>query len=405
MAGSQRSRQHSRWWGTIRFVAGLALGALALRALNGDRGELAGASKQLAHLRPGWLLFAIALEMASVVSYAYLQKRLLASAGTRVGLGWMAAVSFAALTIASSVPAGPAFSSIFSYRQYRRRGVEETLAGWTLLATLVCAALGLALLATAGVLLATAESASYDLIGVVLGVLAVTAAVDAVVWQRGWLARVATLALRLSRRVLHRPRRQAAAVVDAMLERLGAVTLSWRDVLATVLAGMANWAFDCGCLACAFGAVGAPVPWRGLLLAYGAGQLAQNLPITPGGLGVVEGSLTIALVAFGGAEVTSVAAVLLYRIVTFWGYLPLGWADWAILTYLNRRTDRLEIRARAAEAATRARDGFAAAVGGGPEVGAGVLAGPLTPARPERPDLDAVLGRRERPNTAPGGGT
>jgi len=37
--------------------------------------------------------------------------------------------------------------------------------------------------------------------------------------------------------------------------------------------------------------------WKGLLLAYGAGQLAADLPITPGGLGVVEGSLTIALVA------------------------------------------------------------------------------------------------------------
>ena len=40
-------------------------------------------------------------------------------------------------------------------------------------------------------------------------------------------------------------------------------------------------------------AVHAPVPWRGILLAYGAGQLAVNLPVTPGGLGVVEGSLTV----------------------------------------------------------------------------------------------------------------
>ena len=51
----------------------------------------------------------------------------------------------------------------------------------------------------------------------------------------------------------------------------------------------------------AFEAVGVDVPWRGVLLAYAAAQLATNLPITPGGLGVVEGSLTVALVAFGGA--------------------------------------------------------------------------------------------------------
>ena len=85
---------------------------------------------------------------------------------------------------------------------------------------------------------------------------------------------------------------------------------------------IANWALDCGCLVFSYLAVGAGVPWRGLLLAYGAGQLAANLPITPGGLGVVEGSLVIALVAFGGGHVSTVAAVLLYRIVSFWGYLP-----------------------------------------------------------------------------------
>ncbi len=83
------------------------------------------------------------------------------------------------------------------------------------------------------------------------------------------------------------------------------------------------------------------MPWRGLLLAYGAGQLAANLPITPGGLGVVEGSLVIALVAFGGGQVSTVAAVLLYRIVSFWGYLPVGWLVWAGLTWHNRRADKL----------------------------------------------------------------
>ena len=59
-----------------------------------------------------------------------------------------------------------------------------------------------------------------------------------------------------------------------------------------------------------FLAIHAPIPWKGLLLAYGAGQLAATLPITPGGLGVVEGSITVALVAFGGAETSTAYAVL-----------------------------------------------------------------------------------------------
>jgi putative heme transporter len=91
--------------------------------------------------------------------------------------------------------------------------------------------------------------------------------------------------------------------------------------------------------------VGAGVPWRGLLLAYGAGQLAANLPITPGGLGVVEGSLTIALVEYGGVEASTVAAVLLYRIISFWGFLPVGWAAWGGVTWANRRHDRSAVLA------------------------------------------------------------
>jgi uncharacterized protein (TIRG00374 family) len=73
-----------------------------------------------------------------------------------------------------------------------------------------------------------------------------------------------------------------------------------------------------------------------LLLAYGAGQLASTLPITPGGLGVVEGSLTVALVTFGGGHISTVAAVLLYRLISFWLVLPAGWGAWAGMTIRAR---------------------------------------------------------------------
>jgi uncharacterized membrane protein YbhN (UPF0104 family) len=52
---------------------------------------------------------------------------------------------------------------------------------------------------------------------------------------------------------------------------------------------------------------------------------------------VVEGSLTIALVAFGGSETSTVAAVLLYRILSFWIVLPIGWGTWAALVWSDRR--------------------------------------------------------------------
>jgi uncharacterized protein (TIRG00374 family) len=127
---------------------------------------------------------------------------------------------------------------------------------------------------------------------------------------------------------------------------LTTVTLGARELAVVTAWGAANWVLDCGCLALCFVALGVGVPWKGLLLAYGAGQLAANLPITPGGLGVVEGSLTVALVAFGGAEGSTVAVVLLYRILSFWIELPTGWGTWAVVAWIDRRDDARSTAAR-----------------------------------------------------------
>jgi uncharacterized protein (TIRG00374 family) len=91
------------------------------------------------------------------------------------------------------------------------------------------------------------------------------------------------------------------------------------------------WAADAGCLALAFYTLGSRPPWSGLLLSYCAAQLAAMIPFTPGGLGVVEGSLTVALVAYGGQAQPALAAVLLYRLISFWGLIPAGAACYAAL--------------------------------------------------------------------------
>lgn len=53
-------------------------------------------------------------------------------------------------------------------------------------------------------------------------------------------------------------------------------------------------------------------------------RLLGSLPITPGGVGVVEVGLTAALVGFGGGNAEVVAAVLLYRFLTIVPTLVLG---------------------------------------------------------------------------------
>ena len=105
---------------------------------------------------------------------------------------------------------------------------------------------------------------------------------------------------------------------------LGHVRMSTTAWIYVIVALTVAWLADTGCLAASFAGVDASVPWSGVLLAYCAGQLAAMLPITPGGLGVVEGSLTLALVAFGGARQSTLAAVLLYRLISYWGVLGTG---------------------------------------------------------------------------------
>jgi uncharacterized protein (TIRG00374 family) len=58
--------------------------------------------------------------------------------------------------------------------------------------------------------------------------------------------------------------------------------------------------------------------------AWSLARLVGSLPITPGGIGVVEVGLTTALVGFGGANAAVVAAVLVYRFLTIVPTLILG---------------------------------------------------------------------------------
>jgi uncharacterized protein (TIRG00374 family) len=66
------------------------------------------------------------------------------------------------------------------------------------------------------------------------------------------------------------------------------------------------------------------VSWQQVMAAFSFIRLVSALPITPGGLGVVELGLTAALVAAGGNEPDVVAAVLVFRALTYLVPIPLG---------------------------------------------------------------------------------
>ncbi|MEX2204533.1 MAG: lysylphosphatidylglycerol synthase transmembrane domain-containing protein [Actinomycetota bacterium] len=83
-----------------------------------------------------------------------------------------------------------------------------------------------------------------------------------------------------------------------------------------------------------------------VLAVYAFGRLLGALPITPGGLGVVELGYIGGLVAAGGNEPQVVAAVLLFRVLTYVVQIPLGG-----FTYLWWRANSGWRREQAAEPA------------------------------------------------------
>lgn len=330
----------ARVWPVARYVIGLALAALAFDQLAGHKNELAEAAAALGHLRWGWVLAGVIVEAGSCLSLVQTQRVLLRAGGVKITLGPMAAITLAATAVASSLPAGTAFAAVFSFGQLHRRGADKAIAGWSLLATFFAGAVTLALMAATGVVVARTEGARLGLAGPIIGALVLALVMGAVFVQQRVLARGVSVAADLSRRLARWPAGKLAARIGEIIDRLTAVHLSPGQAVRALGWGLGFWALDCSCLAVSFLAVGAAVPWQGLLLAYGAGQLASSLPITPGGLGVVEGSLTIALVAFGGPAPSTVAAVLVYRLISFWLTLPVGWGAWAWLTWTGRRHPR-----------------------------------------------------------------
>jgi len=109
--------------------------------------------------------------------------------------------------------------------------------------------------------------------------------------------------------------------------------LSARDSVRTTLGN--NWAaaiaaaagstlFDYLALLAALRAVGAEPRPSLVLLAYTAGQVLALIPITPGGLGFVEGGL-IGMLKLAGVPVgDALAATLVYRTASYWLPLPAG---------------------------------------------------------------------------------
>ncbi|HKY65814.1 MAG TPA: YbhN family protein [Acidimicrobiales bacterium] len=116
---------------------------------------------------------------------------------------------------------------------------------------------------------------------------------------------------------------------------LGLVRHRWLALTAvTLLSHLALYAVLLTCLRC----VGVPdseVSWAEALVSFSFARLVTAIPLTPGGVGVVELALIGSLTGFGGDRPEVVAAVLIFRLFTYVLPILLG-----AFTYLFWRQNR-----------------------------------------------------------------
>ncbi len=153
----------------------------------------------------------------------------------------------------------------------------------------------------------------------------------------GALAAVMTAGCRLARRPP--PGRARGLLLEFRAGAAGLLARRWlRITVTTVASHLTLWLVLLACLR-ADGLSQAQVSWQASLAAFAFVRLLSVVPITPGGLGVVEVGLTVPLAAgLGPAGAAKVAAaVLLFRSVTYLLPIPLGAAAYLAWRHVHRR--------------------------------------------------------------------
>ena len=205
---------------------------------------------------------------------------------------------------------------------------------------------GLFLTGVAALLASGDDVGSY--LPVALGVVVVALLVT---WL-GWLLlrRGSALADRLRGRARRSKRRVPADLVQALSDRLLALRQHPGRTELILLCAAGNWLLDASVLWLMLNTLGQTTSLLVVLVVYGLANLLAALPLTPGGLGIVEGVMIPALMGFGVSSAPALVAVLGWRFLQFWLPVPV-----AAITYLSLRvTWRREERNPSSTSAGRA---------------------------------------------------
>jgi uncharacterized membrane protein YbhN (UPF0104 family) len=289
----------------LRLVFVLGAVALVVGVALRSRSSLSPLA-EVARPHLGWLTLAVVAEAASLAAYVLIVRNLLGFGNVAARMRSLLRATVGGIAMSASLPGGQAASAAYWYRQLRREGADGGLAALAMVGSMVAGVLSLAGLLVVGVAAAGDE-----------GPLAP--------------ARVPILVAGVALLVLHWILRRRVGRASAWFARRFApalaenVSAGRRDLAVIGTLAYANWLFDCASLYAALNAVHASVPLQSIVLTYAIAQLVASLPLLPGGGGTVEVSLALGFAAFGHTSGSVIAGILLFRLISCWGLVPVGW--------------------------------------------------------------------------------
>ncbi len=322
--------------------------------------RLAGAADSadlIRRVNPLLLGLAVGLEISAFVAYAKLTQVTLPRL-PRLSLLLLVRIQLATKAVTNLVPGGSAAGSTVGYRLLTEAEVSPPAATFTL------ATVGLGSAIVLNVLLWLALLISIPLNGfnplylsaAVVGLVLILAMAALVLLLMKGTGRAERVLAAVARHIPFVDETTAAHAVVQVARRLSELIDQPTLIGRCVLWATANWMLDAAALWVFLRAFGGTVNPVNLIVAFGLANVLAAIPITPGGLGVVEAVLTPTLIGFGLTKGTATVGVLAYRFVQFWLPIPLGGLAYASLKlgFLGRHRRLDAIRDLAAETASTA---------------------------------------------------
>lgn len=290
---------------------------------------------------PLLLGLAAVLEGLALLVYAWLTVLLL-PAEVRPPIGLAFGTVMASTGVNHVVPGGAATTAAVNFRLLGHAGVPKEPLGIALGTQAIGSALVLNMLLWLGLIVSIPASGFHPIYASAAAVGAVLMAAAAAIVLGLRRGRDQT-ADRLASMVGRLPFVNEASVRSVVIhtsDQIDALFSDRRRLITVLALAAANWLFDAAALYVTLTAFGPGPGLAGLLVAYGLANVMAVIPISPGGLGVIEAIMIPTLVGFGVVATQASVAVVAYRLLNYWAPIPLGALSYLLVERASGRGGR-----------------------------------------------------------------